>query len=163
MTVAEAAFHQLVAGLDYPMFIVTADVEGTPAGCLVGFTTQCSIQPARFIVFLSKKNHTYRTARAAEFLGVHVLGPDAFALAELFGHRSGDRGDKFASCSWHSGPRGVPIIEGSGGWFVGQVLAHVDGGDHLGFLLEPVEAGKPDQPVGLGFQDVKGIEPGHEP
>jgi len=158
----DAGFHRLVAGLDYPMYIVTAASEGEKGGCLVGFTTQCSIHPVRFVAYLSKKNHTYRVARQAAYLGVHLVGPDDQALAELFGHETGDRVDKLARCRWRPGPENVPILEGPADWFVGRVTGTVDAGDHLGFLLEPVEGGAGAAPRGLGFQSLKGIEPGHE-
>src|SRR4051812_20330209 len=71
--------------LDYPMFVVTTASEGKRAGCLVGFATQASIDPPRFLVGLSDKNHTYRVARTAPRLVVHILGSDSGELAELFG------------------------------------------------------------------------------
>ena len=66
---------EFVAGFDYPMFVVTAVDPGTGAraGCLVGFATQTSIEPFRFLVCLSRRNRTYRVARAATVLAVHVL------------------------------------------------------------------------------------------
>ena len=48
-----SAVHELVSELDYPMFIVTCADERERAGCLVGFATQCSIDPPRFLVCLS--------------------------------------------------------------------------------------------------------------
>ena len=159
---AERAFQRLVGRLDYPMFVVTAAAEGRRSGCLVGFATQCSIHPPRFVVWLSKKNETCRTAVRAGALAVHALGPGDAALAELFGHESGDRVDKLARSGWREGPVGVPLVEGCGAWFAGRVVGRVDGGDHLGFLLEPVAAEADDAPVGLGFQAVRQVEPGHE-
>jgi flavin reductase (DIM6/NTAB) family NADH-FMN oxidoreductase RutF len=48
-------FDRLVAGLDYPMAIVTsAAAEDDRAGCLVGFTTQCSLNPPRYLVCISR-------------------------------------------------------------------------------------------------------------
>lgn len=38
-----------MAELDYPMLIVTTRSGGELDGCLVGFSTQCSIDPARFL------------------------------------------------------------------------------------------------------------------
>jgi len=35
------------------MIIITAAADGVLGGCLVGFQTQCSIDPARFLVCLS--------------------------------------------------------------------------------------------------------------
>jgi flavin reductase (DIM6/NTAB) family NADH-FMN oxidoreductase RutF len=156
-------FQRLVATLDYPMFVVTAaSSDGTErSGCLVGFASQCSIHPPRFMVWISVMNHTYDVARWATHLGVHVVGRQ---LAELFGGETGDEVDKFARCRWHVGPNGVPVLDGATGWFVGRVVDRLDTGDHLGFLLEPVEASAPDDDQeSVTFQQVKGLEPGHDP
>src|SRR5437764_12293688 len=74
---------EFVAGLDYPMFVVTAADAGTGerAGCLVGFATQCSIDPLRFLVCLSRANHTHRVAARSGMLAVHVLGVGQHHLA----------------------------------------------------------------------------------
>ena len=67
------AFEKLVALLDYPMFVVTTEANGIAAGCLVGFASQASIHPPRFLVGLSKQNHTFRVAAGATYLSVHVF------------------------------------------------------------------------------------------
>ncbi|HEX2849830.1 MAG TPA: flavin reductase family protein [Acidimicrobiales bacterium] len=156
----ERAFQRLVARLDYPMFVVTAAASGGRSGCLVGFASQCSISPPRVVVWISKKNHTYEVAQEATALGVHVLGAHDTGLATLFGHETGDEIDKFERCAWHEGAEGAPLLDEAAGWFVGHVLDHLDTGDHLGFLLEPIDAMIRDDPA-LGFQDVKDLEPGH--
>ena len=152
-------FQRLVATLDYPMFIVTAAAPER-AGCLVGFASQCSIHPPRFVVWISEKNRTFDVARQAMHLGVHVA---TIELAELFGGETGDEVDKFAGCAWHEGPEGVPIVDGVPGWFVGRVLERLDTGDHLGFLLEPIAAQATPESEGATFQQVKAIDPGHDP
>ena len=63
------AFEKLVALLNYPMFVVTTGVGGTAAGCLVGFASQVSIHPPRFLVGLSTKNHTFRAFHETDFAG----------------------------------------------------------------------------------------------
>ena len=65
MSRPDHAFQQLVAAVDYPMYVVTAAVpdERERSGCLVGFATQCSMDPPRMIVCLSRTNHTYRVAQ----------------------------------------------------------------------------------------------------
>jgi hypothetical protein len=68
-------FDAFVEGLDYPMFVVRTRVQER-LGCLIGFTTQASIDPPRLLVCLSVQNPTYRVARDAPFVAVHVLGPD---------------------------------------------------------------------------------------
>jgi flavin reductase (DIM6/NTAB) family NADH-FMN oxidoreductase RutF len=157
------AFERLVSQLDYPMFVVTTRVGDESAGCLVGFTSQVSIRPPRFLVGLSKRNHTYRVAEGAKHLAVHLVPRQNGELARFFGGETGDRTDKFARCAWHSGPNGMPILDDAAGWFVGEVLARYDVGDHVGFLLEPIAGNAPDKFEQLvTFSDVRDLDPGHE-
>ncbi|GAA0571095.1 flavin reductase family protein [Actinomadura livida] len=154
-----------VAGFDYPMFVVTTvdPRTGSPAGCLVGFTTQTSIEPFRFLVCLSRQNQTYRTAEAATVLAVHVLGrdEDQRELAALFGSETGDEVDKFARCSWQPGPEGVPLLSGAQRHLVGRILERVTLGDHAGFLLEPVEVAVRTEAAPLTFRSLPDMDPGH--
>jgi flavin reductase (DIM6/NTAB) family NADH-FMN oxidoreductase RutF len=150
-----------VSGLDYPMFVVTVASGQERSGCLVGFATQCSISPARLLVCLSENNHTYRLARDASALAVHRLGADQHELASLFGEATGDEVDKFAGCAWRTGPAGQPILTDSPAWVVGEVLERVDLGDHVGFLLAPIEVGGSPGGRPLQFSDVQGLEAGH--
>jgi flavin reductase (DIM6/NTAB) family NADH-FMN oxidoreductase RutF len=154
-------FIELTGRLDYPMLIVTTVSDGERAGCLVGFSTQGSIDPARFIACLSDKNHTTRVAARADSLAVHFLPADALALAELFGSETGDEVDKFSRCRWHAGPNGVPLLDECGRWFVGRILERQTIGDHVAFVLDPVAAGDDDSGALLTFSDVKHLEPGH--
>ncbi|MFD5630941.1 flavin reductase family protein [Streptomyces sp. NPDC127072] len=149
--------------LDYPLYVVTAEAAGERAGCLVGFGSQCSIRPARFMVWLSKANRTYRVATRADRLAVHLLRQDQDHLARLFGGETGDHTDKFARAAWHPGPGGAPVLDEAPAWFVGRVDSHLDGGDHVGFLLTPEAAQHPaDNGFGLlTLADAHGISPGH--
>ena len=158
----ETVVQQLVADLDYPMLIVTVATGEQRSGCLVGFSTQCSIEPARFLVCLSKNNATFGAARQSSVLAVHFLTTEDHALSELFGERTGDDVDKFARCNWDPGPQGVPLLRDAAGYYVGRVLERSDVGDHVAFLLEPVAAEQRRSGRQLGFQDVKDMEPGHE-
>jgi flavin reductase (DIM6/NTAB) family NADH-FMN oxidoreductase RutF len=154
-------FEALVEPFDYPMFIVTAAANGTRAGCLVGFATQTSIDPPRFAVCLSRANHTYRVARDATVLAVHVVEEAERSIAELFGGQTGDRIDKFECCQWRPGPGGAPILERCPSWFVARVLARVVAGDHDAFLLEPFAVAATAATRPLNFKATRAIEPGH--
>ena len=157
------AFDKLVSLLDYPMFVVTTGSGDEPAGCLVGFASQVSIHPPRFLVGLSKRNHTYRVAKGAGHLAVHLIERRDCELARLFGSETGDRTDKFARCAWHSGPHGLPILDDAAGWFAGAVRSRYDVGDHVGLLLEPIAGSAPDKFEQLvTFSDVRDLDPGHE-
>jgi flavin reductase (DIM6/NTAB) family NADH-FMN oxidoreductase RutF len=155
--------HELLSELDYPMFIVTAGDGRERAGCLVGFATQCSIAPPRFLACLSDKNRTYRVALRTDVLVVHLVPATGRALAELFGGQTGDEVDKFARVPWHDGPGGAPVLEECGNWFAGRIVDRVPVGDHVAFVLDPIEAEADAGEGQFAFHRAKAIAPGHEP
>ncbi|MEV6099061.1 flavin reductase family protein [Nocardia sp. NPDC051981] len=161
---SNSAFDLTVAAADAPVWIVTTLADGHRAGCLVGFTTQVSIEPRRFLVCLSKRNHTYRVAARAGHLAVHLLSHESLALAHLFGSETGLELDKFEHCDWQEGPHALPILTATAGWFVGEILDHADFGDHVGFLLAPTAARPPapDTPP-LRYTAVASLIPGNRP
>lgn len=156
-------FDDFVGLLDYPMFVVTARADDGPAGCLVGFTTQASIDPPRFLVGISKANHTFTAAEAATHLAVHLLAREDLELARWFGGQTGDEVDKFAECRWHAGPAETPILDAAAAWFVGVILDRLDLGDHVGYLLNPIAGQAPDEPrPWVSLTDVADLKPGHD-
>jgi flavin reductase (DIM6/NTAB) family NADH-FMN oxidoreductase RutF len=140
------------------MLIVTTSANGDRAGCLVGFATQCCMDPVRFMVWISEQNRTFRVAQGAATLAIHFLGQEQRELAELFGANTGDEMDKFSRCRWHGGPGGLPILDDCPRWVVGDVLDTTDTGDHVGFIVHPTTAAAGEWRGQLGFQD---LEPGH--
>jgi flavin reductase (DIM6/NTAB) family NADH-FMN oxidoreductase RutF len=157
-------FGALAVAANGPMMIVTTATKTERGGCLVGFHSQCSIEPVRYAVWLSKANHTSRLAFHADYLGLHFLAAANHDLAELFGSQSGDDIDKFTECHHHIGPWGVPLLDGCVNRVVARRTAFLDeGSDHICFVAEPVEARlvAPDvEPLRLA--DVSDIEPGHQ-
>jgi flavin reductase (DIM6/NTAB) family NADH-FMN oxidoreductase RutF len=154
-------FLKLAGRLDYPVFIVTTARGEHREGCVIGFATQSSFAPARFLACLSRVNRTFRLAQETDTLAVHVVPRDRLDLAELFGGETGDDVDKFGRCEWHEGPRGLPILDACPTWFAGEILERIDLGDHMGFLLGPVAAEHDERSEILYFQRVKYIDPGH--
>lgn len=156
------AFEKLVAQLDYPLFIATTMSGGEPSGCVVGFATQASIHPARFLVCISDKNHTYRALQGTDAMAVHVVPRDGRALVELFGSMTGDEADKFSRSEWHEGPEGLPVLDACPSWFAGRILERHRFGDHVGHLLEPFAAEVDPDSGFYPFSEAKDLEPGHE-
>lgn len=153
-------FEKLMGALDYPVFIVTTAAGDRREGCVIGFATQASMQPGRFLACLSRRNRTHRLAREVEALAVHAVPRERLDLVELFGGETGDEIDKFARCDWRPGPRDLPILDGCPNWFAGSILSRHDLGDHEGFLLSPMQARYESGELSY-FQAVRTIEPGH--
>jgi flavin reductase (DIM6/NTAB) family NADH-FMN oxidoreductase RutF len=161
--VGNESFDRLATMLDYTMFVVTTQVDDEPSGCLVGFATQTSMHPQRFLAGVSRNNHTFGVAARSDYLAVHVLERRHIGLARLFGGETGDQINKFDRCAWHTGPQGMPILDDAAAWFIGKTLDRIDLGDHVGYLLEPVTGEAPDSWEELvSFPDVADLQPGHE-
>lgn len=158
---AGRTFDALAGALDYTMLIVTAAAGNRRAGCLVGFATQCSIEPRRFLVCLSVLNRTFEVAQESDALAVHFPAADASELAELFGSETGDETDKFARCRWHEGPEGMPILDDCGQWLVGRTIDRIPLGDHFGFVLDPLVVMFEEGESQFPFRRAKRIVPGH--
>jgi flavin reductase (DIM6/NTAB) family NADH-FMN oxidoreductase RutF len=160
--VGAQAFESIVGRLDYPMFVVTAAVGDERAGCLVGFATQCSIDPARFLVCMSDKNRTTRLLEGGDAMVVHLVPEDAGHIVELFGGETGDETDKFARCDWRPGPEGLPLLSDCPSWFAGRIVERAPLGDHVGHVLEPFAGEDASAGGWFPFSRAKEIEPGHE-
>jgi flavin reductase (DIM6/NTAB) family NADH-FMN oxidoreductase RutF len=155
-------FATIMSALDPPMAVVTAATPAERAGCLVGFHAQSSIHPNRYVVWLSKANHTCRVGLRATHLGVHFLGRGDREVAEAFGTRSGDDGDKFAGWDFDIGEGLAPVLRDCVNGFVGRRVALLDeGGDHVCVVLEPVCVWATDGFRPLRLADVEDLEPGH--
>jgi flavin reductase (DIM6/NTAB) family NADH-FMN oxidoreductase RutF len=155
------AYRELTERLTFPMIIVTAARGPELAGCLVGFHAANSIKPPRHIVYVSKVNHTFPIAMAAEHLAVHFLAHDQLELASVFGEITEDHGTKFDKVRWKIRQGRPPVLEDPPAWFIGRVVARHDDGDHVGHVLEPVEAEVRRDWQPLTYQDAKDLDPGH--
>jgi len=148
--------------VDYALHVVTTtSKEGDPSGCVVGFTTQCSIVPPRFLVCISKVNHTYFASEHSRGIALHLIGRDQTQLASLFAETSGDTVDKFSQCTWHTGVTGAPVLSECVAWLEGSIIRRWSVGDHQALLIRPV-AGGPGAPGDvLTIRTAPEFRPGH--
>ena len=161
--VEQEALDRLEAKADVPLAIVTAAASGERAGCVVGYWTRCSIDPPRFLVCISKANHTFKPAMRSEWLVLHLVPRTSVEIVRLFGSETGDEIDKFSHCEWSPGPGGVPILAACPTHVVCRVLERVDSGDHVTLLTEPeaVSTGPETEVFTRNMAASHHIEPGH--
>lgn len=158
---SDKAAAALTARADYPIYVVCVEHEDQKAGCVAGFVTQCSIDPVRFLVCVSKANHTYQVAKDSNAMSLHLLGSEQHDLALLFGHLTGDSSDKFARVDWKPGQTGAPVLQRCVAWIEGEILINHDVGDHVAFLLSPVNGGAGPEGGELTVAQIRDIEAGH--
>ena len=146
----------------YPLVVVTTvAADGERSGCLAGFLTQCSIDPVRFLVCISRANRTFEVVTRASVLALHLLGEDQDSEASLFGEETGDRTDKFARTRWHPGTLGVPVLDECAAWLVVGIVRRVDVGDHLGLVAYPIDGGPGTHGGVLSNRNAPPLEAGH--
>jgi len=161
--VGSDAFDGFISRVDHPMILITTVAGDVHAGCLVGFHSQCSIDPSRYAIWLSKANRTFRISVLAEVFALHFIEERNQDLAELFGTVTGDEEDKFAHCKWTPGLSGVRVLDGCRATITARRVAlHDDGGDHACFVLEPHETKAPADFDPLCFSRVRGLYAGHD-
>lgn len=148
---------------DYALHIVTTtSLDGTPSGCVVGFLTQCSIVPPRFLVCISKLNHTYFAVERSDTIVLHLIARTQTRLASLFGEETGDTIDKFSRCHWGAGVTGSPVLSGCAAWIEGAIIDRWSVGDHQALLVRPVAGGSDNQHADvLTYQSSPDFRPGH--
>jgi flavin reductase (DIM6/NTAB) family NADH-FMN oxidoreductase RutF len=146
------------------MLVITTAAGDERAGCLVGFHSQCSIQPPQYAVWLSKANRTFRIGVLADQFALHFLEANDRPLAELFGGTSGDEEDKFEQCSWHAAAAGIPLLDDCAARVIARCVAmHDTGGDHVCFVLEPTYIETPGPFTPLESTDLGDLAAGHAP
>ena len=148
-------------GADYPLYVATASDGVELSGCLVGFVTQSSIEPVRFVICLSKVNHTFTVALRSQGLGLHLLGSDQRELASLFGEETGDEVDKFAGLAWSTAAGGAPLLTECAAWIDGSLIEHIDAGDHEAFVVAVVDGGPGTHGGRLMLSDASDFDAGH--
>jgi flavin reductase (DIM6/NTAB) family NADH-FMN oxidoreductase RutF len=160
-----SVFDDISATLTPPMVIVTTRAGDEVDGCLVGFSTQCSIDPLRYLVCLSVENRTYDLAQRASTLVVHMLHdtPSDRALASWFGEHTARDTDKLARCDWKPGPDGVPVLAGCD-WFAGPIVLRCEAGDHVAHVIDVTDGAAPraDEPW-LLLSEVQDLDAGNPP
>jgi len=157
------AFEELMGRLDPAMAVVTTTSGQELAGCLIGFHTQCSIEPARYVVWLSKANHTYRVGLRAAHFAVHFLTAQDLALAERFGTLTGEDTDKFAGVDFSLDEHGVPLLEACPSRMSLERIAVLDdGGDHVCLTTRVSSAHTAEGFVPLRLSGADHLDPGHD-
>jgi flavin reductase (DIM6/NTAB) family NADH-FMN oxidoreductase RutF len=161
MTDSGPASAAMVDATDYALYVVTAASDDEVSGCLVGFVRQCSIEPVRFIVCVSKANHTFSVVQRASGLALHLLGSDQLDLASLFGQESGDWEDKFARVSWKRGTTLAPLLTESAAWVEGPIVGTWSAGDHQAFVIEITAGAGGSHRACLMQSDASRLQAGH--
>ncbi len=147
--------------LSYGLYIVSAQAEGTQAGCVVNTFAQVTSNPAQVSVAVNKENATTGVIQKAGRFAAVVLSQDApMELIGTFGFKTSAETDKFAECASDVDEAGIPYVaEHVAARFSVRVVEQVDLGTHILFIgeVEHAEAFDGAEPMTYAYyHQVKG-------
>ncbi|MEU8888571.1 flavin reductase family protein [Streptomyces sp. NPDC048442] len=132
-----SVFRQHAAGV---AVITAADRGSRPVGFTATSLNSVAAEPPLVSFGVGTGSSSWPAIADAEHIGVHILGEHQEALAATFARSGADRFG--APTRWHTGPEGVPLLDGVLAWLVCRVVARVPAGDHRVVLAQAV-AGDP--------------------
>jgi steroid delta-isomerase-like uncharacterized protein len=142
------------------VMIVTTLVNGKPRGLAVNAFASISLTPPMILVCVARTSATYPALFTSDAFAVNVLSRDQADVARTFA-ASGDE-KKFDGIAWRPGVSGVPILEGTCGYFEAEMRERAQAMTHTIFIGHVVAAEQYDRPpllfMGGRFYDSAGLE-----
>jgi flavin reductase (DIM6/NTAB) family NADH-FMN oxidoreductase RutF len=138
---------EILRGLTYGVYVVTARHEERWAGATITWLSQCSRKPPLVMMGVRKGSGLHEVLRGAGTGAVHLLGAGQKEMAADF--LQGPSFEKGAlnghPCSME-GP--FPVLAEAPGWLGLEVREWVEGGDHEVLVAEVVAVGRPGEELG---------------
>lgn len=150
-----ANFRKVLGHFPTGVTIITAALDGKPAGLTIGSFTSVSLDPPLVGFLPGKASDSWPDIERAGRFCVNVLAADQEDACWSFA-RDGD--DKFVGQGWRPSPLGSPILDDVVAWIDCSIHEIVEAGDHyfvMG-LVHELEVERGDHAPMLFFQGKLG-------
>jgi flavin reductase (DIM6/NTAB) family NADH-FMN oxidoreductase RutF len=117
--------------------ITTVSKSGVPYGLTANAFTSVSLEPPLLLISVDRKAESFPFFEESKVFTVNILRDDQESVSRRFAVSGGN---KFEGIAYHVGGNGVPILEGTLAHLECRLYAAHDGGDHVIYLGEIVEA-----------------------
>ncbi len=144
--------------INYGLFIVGAELDGKPQGCIVNSLHQVtSSVPFKFSLTVNKSNETFKAIEAKGSFAATVLAKDTPKdLVNLFGYKSGRVVDKFDGFDVERDGAGNPYVKDHAlARFSCKVVEKLDLGTYMLYIAETTEAEVLGEGPALTVDDFK--------
>ena len=125
--------------INYGLFIVGAELDGMPQGCIVNSLHQVtSSMPFKFSLTVNKSNETFKAIEAKGSFAATVLAKDTPKdLVNLFGYKSGRVVNKFDGFDVERDGAGNPYVKDHAlARFSWKVVEKLDLGTYMPYIAE---------------------------
>lgn len=137
MAVDAASFRHALGHFASGVTVVTMAHNDELSGLTVSAFCSLSLNPPYILVCIDKSSTTLELVRGAQSFGVNILGQDQVAVSNHFASKMAD---KLTSIPHHFGSLGSPLLDDALVNLDCKLANEVDGGDHIIFIGEVVEA-----------------------
>lgn len=124
--------------------ITTVSKDGAPYGLTANAFTSVSLEPPLLLVSVDRKAESFPYFEESKVFTVNILRDNQEAISRRFAVSGGK---KFEGIAYHIGGNGAPILDDALAHIECRLYAAHDGGDHMIYLGEIMEAetreGKP--------------------
>ena len=144
--------------INYGLFIVGAELDGKPQGCIVNSLHQVtSSMPFKFSLTVNKSNETFTAIEAKGSFAATVLAKDTPKdLVNLFGYKSGRVVNKFDGFDVERDGAGNPYVKDHAlARFSCKVVEKLDLGTYMLYIAETTEAEVLGEGPALTVDDFK--------
>ena len=144
--------------INYGLFIVGAELDGKPQGCIVNSLHQVtSSMPFKFSLTVNKSNETFKAIEAKGSFAATVLAKDTPKdLVNLFGYKSGRGVNKFDGFDVERDGAGNPYVKDHAlARFSCKVVEKLDLGTYMLYIAETMEAEVLGEGPALTVDDFK--------
>ena len=144
--------------INYGLFIVGAELDGKPQGCIVNSLHQVtSSMPFKFSLTVNKSNETFKAIEAKGSFAATVLAKDTPKdLVNLFGYKSGRVVNKFDGFDVERDGAGNPYVKDHAlARFSCTVVEKLDLGTSMLYIAETMEAEVLGEGPALTVDDFK--------
>jgi flavin reductase (DIM6/NTAB) family NADH-FMN oxidoreductase RutF len=121
-------FRRVLGQFATGVTIITAIDGGEPVGVAANAFTSVSLDLPLVLFCVARTSSTWPRIERARKFAVNILGEHQEELSQLFATKGADR---FASCDWHEGVGGSPVLHETIAYLDCEFWAEYDGGDHI--------------------------------
>jgi flavin reductase (DIM6/NTAB) family NADH-FMN oxidoreductase RutF len=135
MSIRPDRYREVMGHFATGITVVTTLEGEQPQGITVNALSSVSLEPPLVMVALDRRRFITPTVRAVGRYGVNVLGADQQGLSDCFANAPVSPGrEDFCGASWHRGPTGMPLIDGSIATLECTIVETFSAGDHDLFI-----------------------------
>lgn len=157
----------VLRNLSYGVYIVTTLDGERPTGCIANSIMQVTSANATLALSMNHDNYTNKCIKESGKFAISILSEQSDpGLIGNFGFQSGKDADKFENIK-RTDKSGVPIIEGTCGYIVCEVINKMETETHTVFLGKIIDGDvlekEPPMTYAYYHQVVKGKSPKNAP